>query len=148
MEAWRENENIDFSFFDAHDLYVARDTSLDESIKARLRERMKNAKQFVLLGSRTGKKKGEDGQSFLAFEVKTMLKLELPIVVANLDGNRKVDRGLIPAPILDADYYTMSVSFQPKIIQYALDNYAVGYASSSNAGQYFYKPSVYEELGL
>lgn len=27
MEAWRDNEHIDFDFFDAHDLYRARDTS-------------------------------------------------------------------------------------------------------------------------
>src|SRR5260370_25539565 len=91
MEAWRENENIDFSFYDAHDLYVARDTSKPESIKARLRERMKNAKQFVLLGSGAAKKKGSDGVSFLAYEVNTMLNLNLPILVANLDGDRRVD---------------------------------------------------------
>lgn len=148
MEAWRENEKIDFSFFDAHDLFVARDTSQPESIKARLRERMKNAKQFVLLGSRTARKKGSDGTSFLAYEVKTMVKLNLPIVVANLDGDRDVNSSFIPAPILDADYHTMSVSFQPKIIKYALDNYAVTYASSSNTGSYFYKPSVYKSLNL
>ena len=47
MEAWRENENIDFDFFDAHDLYVSRDTSKPETIKSNLRERMKNAKQFI-----------------------------------------------------------------------------------------------------
>ena len=104
MEAWRENENIDFSFFDAHNLYVARDTSLPESIRSLLRERMDNAKQFVLLGSRSAKKKGSDGKSFLAYEVKTMVKLGLPIVVANLDSDREVDSGFIPAPILDADY--------------------------------------------
>jgi hypothetical protein len=148
MEAWRENAHIDFSFFDAHDLYIARDSSLPESIKSQLRERMKNAKQFVLLGSRTAKKKGGDGVSFLAYEVQTMVRLNLPIVVANLDGDRNVDRAFIPKPILDADYYTMSVSFQPKIIKYALDNYATDYAASSNTGTYFYRPSVYKALGL
>ena len=59
MEAWRDNTNIDFSFFDAHDLFIARDTSQPESIKARLRERLKNAKQFVLLGSSVARKKAE-----------------------------------------------------------------------------------------
>jgi hypothetical protein len=44
MKAWRENEHIEFEFFDAHDLYQARDTSTPETIKGRLRERMKNAK--------------------------------------------------------------------------------------------------------
>lgn len=69
MEAWRENENIDFNFYDAHDLYVSRDTSSRETIRRNLRERMKNAKQFVLLGSTTAKKKGGDGYSFLAYAV-------------------------------------------------------------------------------
>ena len=51
MEAWRDNENIDFNFYDAHDLYISRDTSKPETIKRNLRERLKNAKQIVLLGS-------------------------------------------------------------------------------------------------
>ena len=111
MEAWRENEHIEFDFFDAHDLYVARDTSKPESIKARLRERMKNAKQFVLLGSPEARKKGGDGRSFLAFEVETMVRLNLPVAVANLDGDREIDRSFIPQPLLDADYYTESGIF-------------------------------------
>src|SRR6266704_3046592 len=106
MEAWRENENIDFDFFDAHDLYISRDTSKPETIKANLRERMKNAKQFVLLGSANAKKKGGDGESFLAYEVEAMISLGLPVVVANLDGDRTVDRTFIPKPLLDVDYYT------------------------------------------
>ncbi|HEU4966679.1 MAG TPA: TIR domain-containing protein [Candidatus Saccharimonadales bacterium] len=148
MEAWRDNENIDFDFFDAHDLYVSRDTSKPETIKANLRERMKNAKQFVLLGSASAKKKGGDGESFLAYEVETMISLGLPVVVANLDGDRTVDRAFIPKPLLDADYYTMSVSFQPNIIKYSLDDYAVTFAKSDRTGPYQYKSSVYKDLGL
>jgi len=148
MEAWRENDHIEFSFFDAHDLYVSRDTSKPETIKANLRERMKNAKQFVLLGSAAARKKGGDGTSFLAYEVQTMLKLDLPVVVANLDGDRNIDRSFIPQPFLDADYYTVSVSFQPKIIKYALDHYAPNYAGSTKTGPHYYKKPTYESLGL
>ena len=136
MEAWRENQNIDFDFFDAHDLFVSRDTSKPETIRANLRERMKTAKQFVLLGSADAKKKGGDGA------------LGLPVVIANLDGDRTVDKNFIPTPLLDADYYTMSVSFQPKIIKYALDNYATEYSDSDKTGPYYYKSSVYDNLGL
>lgn len=150
MKAWRANENIEFAFFDAHDLFPARDTSLDESIKAQLRERMKNAKQFVLLGSSSAKKKGGNGTSFLAYEVKTMINLGLPVVVANIEGDRRrrIDEALIPDPLLDADYYTLSVSFQPTIIKYALDDYAVKFAASDKAGPHQYKPYVYTDLGL
>jgi len=148
MEAWRENANIDFDFYDAHDLFISRDTSKPETTKANLRERMKSAKQFVLLGTTDAKKKGGDGTSFLAYEVEIMLKLGLPIVVANLDGDTKVDKNFIPKPILDADYYTVSVSFRPKIIKYALDNYAVSFAGSDKEGSHQYPKSVYEDLGL
>jgi hypothetical protein len=148
MEAWRDNDKIDFSFLDAHDLYISRDTSKPETIKANLRERMKNAKQFVLLGSKTGRKKGGDGTSFLAYEVETMIKLDLPVVVVNLDGNRDIDRTVIPQPLLDANYYTLSVSFQPKIIIHALDHYAPNYAGSTKSGPHYYQAQAYKDLGL
>ncbi|SHQ43809.1 MTH538 TIR-like domain (DUF1863) [Mycobacteroides abscessus subsp. abscessus] len=148
MEAWRDNDHIDFNFFDAHDLYISRDTSLPETIKRNLRERMKNAKQIVLLGSATGRSKGSDGQSFLAHEIKLAIEFDLPIVIANLNGKRTIERGLIPQPLLDVSHYTISVSFQPAIIKYALDEYAPGYAASSNRGPYYYKPYVYANLGL
>jgi hypothetical protein len=148
MEAWRDNQNIDFDFYDAHDLYKARDTSTDETIKRRLRERMNNAKQFVLLGSAKARRKGGDGTSFLAYEVETMLKLKLPIVVANLDGGRLIDETVIPQPVLDAKYYTVSVSFQPKIIKYALDEYAPKFATSKKVGPHYYPAKIYEDLDL
>lgn len=60
MEAWKANPNFDFNFYDAHALYVSRDTSQPETIKRNLRERMKNAKQVVLLGSGDARRKGGD----------------------------------------------------------------------------------------
>jgi hypothetical protein len=148
MEAWRENQKIDFNFYDAHDLYVSRDTSKPETIKRNLRYRMKNAKQVVLLGSPAAKKKGGDGQSFLAYELQVAIEFNLPIVVAHLDGSRGGNSANYPKPLADADYYTISVSYQPKIIQYALDKYAPGYATSDTTGERIYKESVYVSLGL
>jgi hypothetical protein len=49
MKAWKQNDNSDFIFYDAHDLNNALDTSTEETIKRRLRERMENSKVFVLL---------------------------------------------------------------------------------------------------
>lgn len=148
MEAWKANEHIDFDFFDAHDLSISRDTSKPETIKRNLRERLKNAKQVILLGSKDGKQKGGDSVSFLAHEIEVIIEFNLPVVVANLDGDRLVDRNYIPDPLLNADYYTVSVSFQPKIIMYALDNYAVTFAASDKKGSYLYPAKVYSDLGL
>jgi MTH538 TIR-like domain (DUF1863) len=148
MEAWRDNDKIEFSFFDAHDLNISKDTSKDETIKRNLSERMKSAKQFILLGSADAKRKGGDGHSFLAHEVANMISLALPIVVANLDGKRTVDQSVIPKPLLDASYYTVSVSFQPKIIMHALDQYAPAFASSTKKGPHQYGAETYKSLGL
>lgn len=148
MEAWRDNCKIDFNFYDAHDLYISRDTSKPETIKDNLRKRMKNAKQVVLLGSPDAKRKGGDGVSFLAYEIEMMIDLELPVVISNLNGDRTVNKRFIPDPLLDCDYYTMSVSFQPKIIKYALDDYAANFTSSDKRGSYTYKSFVYDDLGL
>ncbi|MCT4715621.1 molecular chaperone Tir [Enterobacteriaceae bacterium H18W14] len=149
MEAWRDNKNIDFNFYDAHDLFKARDSSKPETIKSRLRERLYNAKQVVLIGSSHCKKKGGDGVSFLAHEIKVIQELNLPIVVANHDSDRYIDRNFIPQPLLDANYYTISVSFQPKIIQFALDEYCPVFSSgANNKGPHYYEPHIYNGLGL
>lgn len=148
MEAWRDNDRIDFNFVDAHDLAKALDTSQPDTIRRRLRERLNNTKQVVLLGSATCKSKAGKTSSFIHYEIDTIVALNLPVVVANLDGNRTVDRDFIPQRILDANYYTVSVSVQPKIIMYALDNYAIEYATSTKTGQYQYPDSVYTKLGL
>ena len=49
MKAWKQSDNTDFNFYDAHELNSARDSSLTESIKNQLRERMNNSKMFILL---------------------------------------------------------------------------------------------------
>ncbi len=148
MEAWRENDKIDFNFFDAHDLYISRDTSKPETIKRNLRERLKNAKYVVLLGSSNAKKKGDNGTSFLAHEVSVIIEFNLPVIVANLDGDRAIDQNFIPTPFLNANYYTLSVSFQPKVIQYALDEYTPVFAQKIKKGPHYYVPETYKKLGL
>ena len=46
--AWKQNENIPFNFYDAHDLNSNYDKS-ENSIKAVLMKRLRNSKAFVLL---------------------------------------------------------------------------------------------------
>jgi len=148
MEAWRDNDHIDFDFHDAHDLAAALDTSQPDTIRRRLRERLNNTKQVVLLGSAVCRSKAARASSFIHYEVETVLQLDLPVVVANLDGDRTVDQNFIPQAFLDKAHYTVSVSFQPTIIKYALDNYAEEYAGSNKTGPHQYPASVYANLGL
>ena len=46
MRAWRANEHIDFDFYDAHDLNIALDTSQPETIRRRLRERLRTPNKW------------------------------------------------------------------------------------------------------
>jgi hypothetical protein len=64
------------------------------------------------------------------------------------DSDRRIDKAFIPNQLLDADYHTISVSFHPKIIKYALDNCAVNYAGSSKNGRHYYTSDKCEKLGL
>src|SRR5216683_1370732 len=151
MKAWRENEHIDFDFFDAHDLNVALDTSQPETIRRRLRERLANTKQTVVLISDTTKPKAARPSSFLYYEIETIEKLGLPVVFTNLNGSRLAQRSKLPTTLLEP--YTMSVSFQAAIIKYALDEYVSAFNSNLTVGNpktgpYYYKESVYTDLGL
>lgn len=146
MEAWRDNDKIDFNFFDAHDLFVSRDTSKPETIKRNLRQRMSNAKEIVIIGTADAKRKGGDGQSFLAYEIEVMMEYDLPVVIANIGGSKKIERSLIPSPLLDADHYTLSVGFSPAIIKFALENYAQHYAESGKTGPHYYEQHIYDKL--
>lgn len=148
MTAWRGNEKIDFDFHDAHDLNTALDTSQPETIRRRLRERLANTKQVVmLLGDDTRAVAGRSWR-FLYYEVEVIRRLGLPIIFANLNGSRESESGRMPA--LLEDDYTMSVSFQPKIIKQALDDWIARFPEErlSKTGPYFYKANVYTKLDV
>lgn len=86
MEAWRESEHIDFNFYDAHDLFISRDTSQRATIRNNLRERMKSAKQVVLVGTTDCRRKGGDAYTFLGHEIELIEEFNLPVVIANVGG--------------------------------------------------------------
>ena len=64
---------------------------------------------------------------FLDYEVEVIDRLALPVVFANLNGSRRAQADKIPFQL--SSNYTMSVSFQPAIIKYALDEFVDGYAA-------------------
>ncbi|WSA16373.1 TIR domain-containing protein [Streptosporangium subroseum] len=151
MEAWRDRDNIDFDFIDAHDINVALDTSQPETIRKRLRERLNNTKQVVALVSDTSEAKSARSSSFLYYEIETISSLGLPVVFANINGSRGVQKSKLPKTLIE--HYTVSVSFQAKIIQHALDNYVVDYGKNLTSqapkkGPHLYAESVYKSLNL
>ena len=148
MQAWKANQHIEFDFYDAHDLNTARDTSSRETIERRLTERLANTKQVVMLIGDQTKAKADDGFSFVHHEVTVIKKLGLPIIFVNLNQSRTVQANRLPTAL--SGLYTMSVSFQPKIIKFALDDFILNYPTNlkEKSGPHHYLASVYSSLGL
>lgn len=95
LRAWQNNDNIDFNFVDSHKkTYQVRDSSSEATLKARLRERMANSKNMlVVVSPDTNYDRG-----LLNWEVETAIKdYNLPVIVAYTDYKkiRIVDNTLV-----------------------------------------------------
>ncbi|GGD10811.1 TIR domain-containing protein [Hyunsoonleella pacifica] len=146
MKGWKALKNIDFNFIDAHDLKpLTKQAKSEDYIKGRLSERLKNAKQvIVLVGEKT-----KNLYRFVRWEIQQSINLDLPIVVANLNKEREIDGVLCPAILKGAN--AMHISFRMKMIKHALDDWPPYYKSSvdkSESNNWRYKESVYKNLGL
>lgn len=145
MKAWTNNENFNFEIKDAHDLNYANDTSLEESIKNQLRIRLQNSKAIILLvGEKT-----KYLHKFVRWELEYALRNRLPIIAVNLNNqrNRDIDR----CPAIIRDELVIHVSFNHKIIKYALDDWPDRYNKLSKLGESgarYYLDSVYKKLSL
>lgn len=101
-----------------------------------------------MLLSPAAKRKAGLSSSFFYYEVEAFARLGLPVVFANLHQLRTIQTGLIPSK-LGAPLYTVSTSFQPKIIKHALDNYVGEFrGGTTKTGPYLYPAKVYQGLGL
>lgn len=144
MKAWKQNDNTGFDFRDAHDLNNILDKN-EASIKAGLQERFRHTKVFVLLvGEHT-----RYLHKYVRWEIEQAIKRELPCIVVNLNGQRSMDSALCP-PII-RDELAIHVSFNARIMQYAIEHWPASELQKrkeNKTGAFYYKDSVYAELGL
>ena len=145
MQAWKQNDRSPFNFFDAHDINTARDTSTPATIKQRLSERLANTRVVVsLIGERT-----RYLYRFVRWELEQAVSRGIPIIGVNLNGTRSQDQALCP-PVLRSELVVYT-SFQPVILQYALENWPEEHRrlrSRGVAGPHYYDQDVYRTLGL
>ena len=145
MQAWKQSDNTDFNFADAHSLKQARDSSTEESIKSNLQERMRNSKIFVLLLGESTKYL----RKFVAWEISQAINRNLPIIVVNLNGKRSQDTERCPSSL--TNYLALHISFNAKILQKALEewpNHNDNLKSQNKSSSYYYEDSTYKDLGL
>ena len=145
MLAWNRSDYQSFNFYNAHDLNTARDTSTEESIKRQLRERLRNSSVLVvLIGEQT-----RYLYRFVRWEMEQALGLGMPIIGVNLNGLRKQDTDRCPPVIRDE--LAIHISFNASVVQYTLDNWPASHAQHRQRGEtgpYYYKDTVYRQLGL
>lgn len=83
MQAWASHKNIDFKYVDSHDKTCAvRDTSLRTTLESRIRERLANSKNVVVILSSDTRKSG----SMLTYEIEHAVdRCNLPLIVTYVD---------------------------------------------------------------
>ena len=144
MKAWKQSDYCAFDFYDAHDINTILDKS-EESIKKGLEERFRNTKVFVLLA-------GEHTKylyKFVRWEIEQAIKRSIPCIVVNINGKRSLDSERCPA--LMRDNLAIHISFNAKILQYALEEWPKVFENKLRQGDsqaYYYKDNIYEKLGL
>ena len=145
IQMWKSNDDINFDFYDAHDLNTARDTSLTESIKSQLRARFDNSNLFmILVGENT-----KWNRKFIPWEIEQALNRNLPIIVVNINGSRQKDNDRCPTALRNA--LAIHIPFKASIIQYAFENWLSSHAThkaKGDTGAYTYKDEVYKSLGI
>lgn len=145
LQMWKSNDNINFDFYDAHDLNTARDTSLTESIKSQLRYRFDNSRLFmILVGDNT-----KWNRKFIPWEIEQALNRKLPIIVVYINESREKDDTKCPTALRDV--LAIHIPFKAAIVQYAFDNWPTSHESYKSKGDtrsHYYNSETYKNLGL
>lgn len=145
MTAWKENDKIAFNFHNAHEINNIRDGSTEDSIKKKLRKRLRNTKVLVvLIGAHT-----KNLYKYVRWEIEWAIENDIPIIAVNLNKRRKIDNDLCP-PLLKKEL-AIHIPYGQKIMNYALNKWPAKYAEYNRNVQkcaFHYKESVYQKLHL
>lgn len=83
IQSWDASKEIDFQFVNSHDkTYAVKDTSLLETLKNRINERLSNSKNAIIILSPDTRKNG----SLLTFEIEQAVDYyKIPLVISYVD---------------------------------------------------------------
>ncbi|MBS7577990.1 MULTISPECIES: TIR domain-containing protein [unclassified Enterococcus] len=112
LKMWSNNDKINFKLNNAHDLKSALDSSLPESIKRSLRERIQSSKIMILIVG----KETHHHIKFVKYEVEYAKSLNMPIILAVIDG------GILPKSWF-FDYPVIQVPFKLENINLAMNDW-------------------------
>ncbi len=92
MDAWSENEKMDFEFYNAHEINRIMSSSLDSTIESSLQERLRNTKLMILLMGQESK-----NRRWVKWELEQAIAREIPILVVDVTRkSNEINIGLLP----------------------------------------------------
>ncbi len=155
MKGWKSMEGKDFTFVNSHEKVSAvSDKSKDETIKASLRERLKNSKSMLLLvGNKT---KYDD--DFVPYEINYANdKCGLPIIVCYVNYSSRISNNIpdsliklwppaLKEKIQNETVKTIHIPLKEKIILEAINTFDINNQPSYT--QTIYKDSLYDNYGI
>jgi hypothetical protein len=117
VHGWKKNIRVDFDFDDAHDLNNLREWSSEDTIKKKLRERLRQSSlMIVLVGAKT-----KNLFRFVRWEMEIALDLGIPIVATYLNTERAVNFDFCP-PII-RDELVLHIPYKQAAIRWAVENW-------------------------
>ena len=129
MKGWKANDRIDFDFENVHDLNVLRPDSNEQTVKAKLKERLKAAKLLmVLVGENT-----KNLHRFVRWEQEVALDLGIPIVAVNLNKTSGLDYNLCPP--INRNELVLHIPFTLEACKWAIDNWPQHHSIHNLAGR-------------
>jgi len=121
MKGWKALDHIDFDFDNAHELNNLREGSTEETIKPKLRERLKFTKiMLVLIGENT-----KNLHRFVRWEQDVALSMDIPIVAVYLNGSNNKDDSVCP-PII-RDKLVLHIPYKLATCRWAIDFWPAKY---------------------
>lgn len=145
MQAWKQHDDLDFNFHNAHELTKIAPWSSEESKKASLRERMKNSKLLVVLvGDNT-----RFCLTYVRWEIEQAVKMGLPIIAVNLNKKRSIDTSNCPKILRDE--LAIHIPYSRYAITHAMDNWPDNHDSLTREGKmgpYCYNDDIYRRIGV
>lgn len=140
LKAWCSGETQEFAHYSPNN---SSQKSL-ETVGKVVEEKLRFANCFIVLVSDHTVSLGVQMSS----EIEKAIKLDKPIVVVNLNGKRSIDKDLCPLRLRSR--MVLHVSFNAKIIQKAIESWPSYYEQNrqNGSGAHFFKPEVYNKLGI
>lgn len=136
MQAWKGHEHIDFDFIDMQ-LNQGINSTNEAYIKSLLRKKITNSGTFIqLIGNDTKSK-----HKYVRWEAEVAIEKNCRLIGINLNNLRYMDDNL--TPVILKNKGTIFVSYSPKIIKFALDNFP-----KKENDNWYYEDHIYKNLGL